>query len=278
MKISKISLSLGIWTFLGFLTIICLFPLFWMISLSLRLPKEYFLIPQQLLPPTLSLTNYLTVFFKKTYFFRGFLNSTIVGMSTVIVATLVGLPAAYGFSRFNFPGHRFLFLFILFSQIFPGIVLLIPLYMMLSRAGLIDSLPGLSIVYLIYTVPRSAWLLTGFINTVPKEIEEAALVEGCSRISVVFRIVVPLVAPGLAAVSIFSFIICWKEFLFALTFINTESNRTLPVVIASFFQEWRVNWTEVMAVSVLATIPVLAAFAAVQRFFIQGLTEGGIRG
>jgi ABC-type glycerol-3-phosphate transport system permease component len=191
---------------------------------------------------------------------------------------VLGINAGYGFARFRFFGREVLALSVLVSQMLPSSVVLIPLYLTFDRLGLIDRYPALVISYLIIVLPLCTWMLRSYFLGLPHEIEDAGLIDGCSRFGVLVRIALPLAAPAIVATGLFAFTVAWDEFLFALTFTQSASSRTLPVRIAFFTGEYYTDWASIMAASVLMSIPVVIIFLSFQRFFLRGLAEGAVKG
>jgi ABC-type glycerol-3-phosphate transport system permease component len=160
---------------------------------------------------------------------------------------------------------------------FPPVLIVIPLAVVMKRAALSDTLASLVVTYTAFAIPYTVWILSGYIRTIPREIEEAALVDGCSVLDVIWRVLIPVIKPALVAIGMYTFLISWDEFIFALTFIHSESRQTLPLIIAVLFGRYDAEWGMLMAVSVVYTIPALLGFASVQRFLVQGLTMGAVR-
>lgn len=255
----------------------CLIPFAWMISTSIKGPEELFTSPPRWWPDRPTLQTYVQVLFK-TDVLGAALNSFCIAGLTTLLALLLGINAGYGFARFRFFGREALAMSVLISQMLPSSVVLIPLYLTFDRFGLIDRYPALVISYLIIVLPLCTWMLRGYFLGLPYEIEEAGLIDGCSRLGVLFRIALPLAAPAIVATGLFAFTVAWDEFLFALTFTQSANTRTLPVRIAFFTAEYYSDWASIMAASVLMSIPVIAIFLTFQRFFIRGLAEGAVRG
>jgi ABC-type glycerol-3-phosphate transport system permease component len=259
------------------LCLFCVFPLLWSILTSLKTPTDVYSMPLHIIPQPLTLENYSEVLFNSVMM-RFFLNSTIVSCVTTVVSTTISLLAAYGFSRFKFPGGGTLFGTILFSRILPRVTLLIPFYVVLARLHLINTIPGLVLVYLIVAMPITVWMMKGFVDTIPVEIEEAATVDGCGPYGILFRIVVPVLAPAIAAISMFAFILSWNEFLFPLLITKDLASRTISVGLAFFIDDAGVKWGPLMAASVMMGLPPIIAFTYAQKYIIKGLSEGAVKG
>lgn len=270
----------------GYLLILLTFtfvPLFWMVSSALKPIDDLFLIPPQWIPkhPTLAAVNSVINgdMGRPSLFLDYFKNSLIVTVGTTILALLVSSLAAYSLSRFPFRGSNNLMLSILSLQMFPQAMLLISFYVIYLQVHLLNTYLGLVLANVTFAIPFSIWMLKGFFDTVPREIEEAALIDGCTRFSVLPRIVLPLITPGLLAAGVYTFLIAWDEYLFASTLIQRPEMRTLPPgIIQSFVGQFYLNWPNVMAASVLITIPVTLIFVFFQKYLVQGLTVGAVKG
>jgi ABC-type glycerol-3-phosphate transport system permease component len=205
-------------------------------------------------------------------------NSLIVATITTVAGVAVAALAGYALARFDLPLRRYLLLMVMAVQMFPLVVLIIPLFVVMRVLGLLDSWLGLVIAYLSFTTPLAIWLLRSFFETIPKELEEAAMSDGATRFGAMTRVIFPLAGPGLAATAIFSFIAAWNEFLFALTFVKDQKLRTLPVELSSFVGQEQADWGAIMAGSVLFTIPVVIFFLAVHKRLTTGMVAGSVTG
>ena len=209
---------------------------------------------------------------------RYFLNSFIITLSTTFLVIFVSIFSSYAFSRLKFIGRKFVLKFIILTQLFPLVVIIIPMYMVFAKIHLIDTYISLIIAYLSFTVPVGVWILRGFFKGIPYSLEEAAMVDGCTRLQAFLKVVLPLARPGISATSVYIFIVTWQEFMFALTFLSDQKMRTLPVGILDFIRQYGINWGGLMAASTLITIPVFIIFLILQKQFIAGLTQGSIKG
>jgi ABC-type glycerol-3-phosphate transport system permease component len=205
-------------------------------------------------------------------------NSVIVAVGTTLAGVALAALAGYALARFDLPLRRYLLLMVMAVQMFPLVVLIIPLFVVMKALGLLDSWVGLIIAYLSFTTPLAIWLLRSFFETIPRDLEEAAMTDGATRFGAMVRVIFPLAGPGLAATAIFSFIAAWNEFLFALTFVKKENLRTLPVALSSFVGQEQADWGAIMAASVLFTIPVVIFFLAVHRRLTTGMVAGSVTG
>jgi len=258
------------------------FPVFWMISTSLKPNREIFSATPQPVPREPTLAHYREILtadlIPGVTFVDFFVNSTIVALTTVLVSGLIALLAATAVARFRFRLRTSFLVMLLVVQMIPLEALVIPLFWMIQRLGLYNTLPSLILTYIGFSLPFAVWMLRGFVSAVPKELEEAAAIDGAGRGQIFWRILLPLVAPGLVATSIFSFIVAWNELIFALTFINDQTRYTLPVAMTFFFGRDDTAWGLVMAASTLLTLPVMVFFILVQRRMVTGLVSGAVKG
>jgi multiple sugar transport system permease protein len=257
-------------------TVVVLFPFYWLLVSSVKTQDQLFQIPPLWIPTAPTLDNFVRLF--QGRFPVWFQNSAVVASATTLLGLTLAALAAYSFSRFPFPGNRALSTIFLFIQLFPVAVVVIPLFILWTNLKLTNTYGSLIVTYLVFGLPVSTWLLIGFFNAVPAELEEAAMIDGSSRLGALWRVTLPLALPGLAATAIYIFLLSWNEFFFALTFMNSTDMRTIPVGLSSFFAEHSVDWGLVMAGSVVASLPVMLLFGALSRFFIQGLTSGALKG
>jgi multiple sugar transport system permease protein len=257
-------------------TALVLFPFYWLLVSSLETQDQLFRIPALLVPTAPTLDNFDRLFHSS--FPHWFQNSAVVASSTTVLALTLAALAAYSFSRFPFSGSRQLSTMFLFVQLFPVAVVVIPLFILWTNLKLTNTYWSLIVTYLVFGLPISTWLLIGFFNAVPVELEEAAMIDGSSRLGALWRVTLPLCLPGLAATAIYIYLLAWNEFFFALTFMNSTDMRTIPVGLSSFFAEHSVDWGLVMAGSVVASLPVVILFGLLSRYFVQGLTSGAVKG
>ena len=253
------------------------FPLLWMLVSSFKPAEQLFVSPPRLLPSTLTLDWYRNVMLQSdapTYF----RNSLVIGAATTAICLSIGTLAAYGVTRFEFPGKRVFLIGALLSYVFPAIVLFVPIYMIINSLGLIDTLAGVVIAHTILTFPFALWMLRSFFIAIPREIDEAAWVDGASYFLTFVAIILPLALPGVFSVGVFVFVLSWNEYLFAGVLITSGSLKTIPVGISEFITSFDVRWGEIMAMGALATMPVIALFLSVQRFFLRGVIAGAIKG
>jgi ABC-type glycerol-3-phosphate transport system permease component len=263
--------------------LLTLFPIFWMISTAFKPSQEIYSLTPHLLPAHPTLGNFSQVMSGRASgigsFWLFFRNSIAVTMATVILSSLVSLLASVAVARFRFRFRASYLIMLLIVQMIPGQALVIALFLDFDRLGLLQNLSGLVLVYTAQALPVSIWMLRNFVATVPRELEEAAAVDGAGPVRIFWRILFPLVAPGLVATSIFSFITAYNEFIVALTFLGqAHSDYTLPIYVTYFFSRGGAQWGPIMAASTLYTIPVVAFFLLVQRRLAAGLVAGAVKG
>lgn len=257
--------------------LLCVGPALWMIFTSLKPPGEIYASPPVLIPTQPTLSGYVNAL-GKSDMAAAAVNSVVVATLTTLLALILATGAGYGFARFRFFGREALAVSVLFSQLLPSSVVLIPLYLYFDRFHLIDTYPALILSYLIIVLPLCTWMLRGYFQGLPREIEEAGQIDGCSPLGVLVRLALPLAVPAIVATGLYAFTVAWDEFLFALTFTQSAHTRTLPVELAFFTGEQNTDWAAVMAASVLMSIPVVVIFLTFQRFFVHGLAEGAVKG
>ncbi len=269
------------WVFMAALLIYTLVPMLWMLSTSLKSEYAATEYPPRWIPEFPTIEQYRELLNPASDVGRTFLrylgNSLFVSSVTTLFGLLVGVPAAYAFSRFTFPGKNALFFGVLFRNMFPAVVFLIPLFILMRNLGLIDTYAALIITYLTFGLPLSIWLLKGFYDNIPVELEMAARIDGATRWQAFRLIVMPLSSPGIIATAIYAFIQAWNEYIYARTLINREELMTLPVGLGRFFTEYASNWPGLMAASFIMSVPVVLLFLLLQRYFVQALTEGAVK-
>lgn len=274
--LAKKSMGFGRMLLAWVVTAAIVFPVFWLIVSSLQVERELFSIPPTLIPRHPTLHNYLSILSDPNFLIAG-RNSIIVTLASVAVLIVFASPAAYAFARFSFPWKPVLLFVILSSQLLPGMVLVIPYYLMFLKIGLVGTHLSLISINFVFTLPFVIWLLRGFFLAVPKELEEAGVIDGCSRLGVLARITMPLVLPGILVTAVFAFILTWSEFLFALVLTNSNSV-TLPVRISGYLGVSSIDFPSLFCAGVLTTLPVLIAALFMQRYLVKGVTAGGLKG
>ena len=255
---------------------VILLPFFWMVSVSLKPASEPFAIPARLWPQQPTLDNYIAAF--RPEFRVYFLNSLIVSLSTVAITVTLGLFAAYSFTRHQSRILLALMTLVVGAQMFPASAIIIPIYQLMKSVNLLNTYASLIIAYVTITLPVAIWMLRGFLAHVPIELDEAAAIDGAGPLRAFLLIIVPLSGPGVVATTVFVLIVTWQEFLFALSFTSTRDMRTLPVGMNDFIGQYGIRYGELMASSVLVSLPVVAVFFLLQRQFIAGLTAGAVKG
>ncbi|SMF35334.1 raffinose/stachyose/melibiose transport system permease protein [Xaviernesmea oryzae] len=259
------------------LVIVAVFPFLWMAVSAFKPLSQLYTIPPQWLPDPPTLANFKNVLFESNIP-RYFVNSLIISIGSTFLALVFAVFAAYGFARFDFRGRSAALAFVLIGQLLPTATVIVPLYIVLNYLGLINTYLGLILVYLILTLPLSVWMLTGYFRGIPKELEDAAIIDGASQLGVLFRISLPLVTPGIIAVTLYSFVATWNEFVFALSFATEKEMKTLPIGLAEFSTEFDTDWGAVMAASFVMTLPIALIFLVMQRMFVSGLMSGATKG
>jgi len=259
------------------LAFICLFPFAWMALSSIKTLPELYTVPPHWLPSVPTIGNYINVVFNSNIP-RYFLNSVIISVGSTGLALILAIFASYGFARFDFRGKRLLQSLVLIGQLLPTAAIIVPLFITLRYLHLVNTYWGLILVYMIITLPLSVWMLTSYFKALPVELEEAATIDGASRLGILFRITLPLSTPGLVAVVVYAFVTTWNEFIFALCFATDSSVKTLPIGLAEFSTEFNTDWGAVMAASVVMTLPIALLFFSMQRLFVGGLTAGATKG
>ncbi|MET0744000.1 MAG: carbohydrate ABC transporter permease [Microvirga sp.] len=252
-------------------------PLVWGISTALKVPSEVYAFPPTWIPETFTFANFAAVT-RNQNLIRAFFNTMVIASATTVVALIVGVLGGYGFSRYRIPGRNTLLWSVLLTKLFPRVVVIVPFFVTLRNLQFMNTYQGLILVYLMVTFPVAIWLLKGFFDKIPREIEEAAIVDGCSVPQLLWRVVLPMSRPALVAVAMYSFILAWNEFLFALVFTNGLERRPLSVALAFFIDENGIRWGELMAASVVMSIPAILVFTVAQRMLVRGLSDGAVKG
>jgi multiple sugar transport system permease protein len=256
--------------------VIVLFPIYWMLTISVKLPREIYRLPS-LYPLEPTLDNYRELILERDYL-TNIRNSLIVSISVTVISLLISSFAAYSIVRFKYRFRGFVGRLILLTYLTPTSLLFIPLSVIVARLHLGNSIFGLIIVYLTFSIPLSTWLLSGYFRSVPADLEEQAMVDGTGYLGALFRILLPLSLPGVIAVGIFTFTAAWNELLLALIFITSEDKRTVPLGLQYLITGDVLLWGPIMAGAVLAALPVMALYFLAQRYMVQGLTAGSVKG
>jgi ABC-type glycerol-3-phosphate transport system permease component len=252
-------------------------PLLWGVTTALKMPGEVYAFPPTWIPKAVTFENFVAVINNKTLI-RAFFNTLLIASATTVVALIVGVLGGYGFSRYRIPGRTALLWSVLLTKLFPRVVVIVPFFVTLRNLQIMNTYQGLILVYLMVTFPVAIWLLKGFFDKIPVEIEDAAIVDGCSLPQLLFLVVLPMARPALVAVAMYSFILAWNEFLFALVFTNGLERRPLSVALAFFIDENGIRWGELMAASVIMSLPAILVFTLAQRMLVRGLSDGAVKG
>ena len=274
---------IAFWIVLSAALVSILFPFYWMLASSMKNLTELFGRDPTFFPSRIHLEAY-RLLFEEMGFGRNLVNTALVATTTSVLAVILASLGAYAVARLRFGGKRLLLNTILIVYLFPAVLLIIPLFAMLVQVGdslgfdVQDNLGVLILTYLAQTLPVALYMLASYFRTVPEEIEEAGLIDGCSRLQVIMRITFPLSVPAMVSVAIYTFMIAWNEFLYAFILLNNREMFTLPIKLLSISQQLNTRWDVVMAASTVMTLPVVALFLAFERFLEQGLVAGGVKG
>ncbi len=268
-----------LWTGLAALTVFAVAPFVWVLLASFKTRAELYAMPLVWLPSSLSLANYVEAWTSKlTPFSRFFANSLWVSSVTMVATTVISVLAGYALARFRFAGRQTLMMLFLATQMFPAVLLIAPLLSQWHALGLIDTYQALIYSNFSFTVPFTVWMLVGYFESIPRELEESALMDGCGRFGALWRVVLPLAAPGVAATAIFAFVSSWSELLFAITFTSQTEMRTLSAGLLFMVGQYEIQWGQLSAGVIISTLPVAVLFTFLQRHLIRGLTAGALKG
>ena len=274
------------WALLAVYLVFTLLPLVWLFLSTIQTQASLLTLPVRIIPSEITGQNYIDIFKPAAFgnnsgqstFFLALRNSVIVSLGTTLVAVTFGALAAYAFARLNVPYRRTLLLVVLGSQLLPAISLIIPLFRMFKTAGLLDTLLALILAYSTFSLPFVVWIMAGYFQSVPLELEEAARIDGASRFQAFVRIALPLAAPGLGATAIFTMLNAWDEFFFALIFTSTYAAKTVPVALAEFIGRHNINWGLLVTGGFIASLPPIVLSLAFYRYIVSGLSAGGLKG
>ena len=271
--------EIAIWTVTVVSLLWTLAPVYWMLSTALKSEMDVVKLPPEPWPSQLYWSNFSNLFGGVSPIGQFFVNSFITSLITVAVTVVFALFAGYALSRLSFRFRKHILIGVLVTQMFPTVVLLIPLYLLYVKTSLLNTYAGLVIAFTSFALPFGIWMIKGFIDTVPVEIEEAAMMDGCSRFQALWKVVMPVTKPGIVATGVFAFLDAWNNLLFPLTLVNEIGMKTLPSgLVLAFSGQFKHDWGGMMAASFLVSIPVVIAFVAVQRYLVEGLTGGAVKG
>ena len=268
--------------FLVLATFATLYPVLWVLKMALS-PSQGFALSANPFPSEVTLDNFRDLLFAQDMegnwlFAHQLWNSSLIALVTTAIGLSFAATAAYAFSRLRFPGREVGMNLFLVTQMFPGVVMTIPLYIILEKLGLLNSLSGMALIYSTTALPFCVWMLKGYFDTIPKELEEAAIMDGMSRLAIFLRILVPLARPGIVVTGLFSFMTAWNEFILAATFLSEPTAFTLPVALQQYVGDYNTEWGRFAAGAVLVSLPVMALFFALQKHLVGGLTAGSVKG
>jgi len=269
--IRRISFAFGLLV----VTTFVIAPFCWLLFCSLKPRTQLF--TGHAIPSSLTPANYVALF-RHTEVVRFLCNSTEVAVVVTGVTVFTAVLGAYSLVFFRYSGRELIGRLILLTYMFPGVVIIVPSYNVMSFLHLTNSLVGVMLVELVLTIPFSVWMLRGFFTEIPRELEEAAIIDGCSKMQALRHVLLPLALPGIIAVAVFAFIFSWNEYLFPLVLINDEAVKTLPLGVAGFMGHLYVEWGPLLAAAVVSTIPILILFIFLQRFLIKGIMSGAVKG
>lgn len=263
--------ALGIWL------VITLFPLYWIVVTAVKPRNDIYAFPVEYWPKSFSLENFVNLF-AVSNFGTYLTNSIIVSVVAATVVTLISLLSGYVIARFEFRAKSAVLMAFLVTQMIPGFIALGPLYQLMVSLGLVNDRSGLVLVYIAMCIPFSTIMLRGFFENVPDALEEAAMIDGCSRIGALFRVLVPVMTPGIVAAFIFNFVSCWNELFLSVTLLTSDANKTVPTALNGFITSYNIDWGSMSAAAVLTIIPTMVMFAFASKYIVQGLTSGAVKG
>jgi multiple sugar transport system permease protein len=267
----------GMWVALVVIALFTFLPLYWLLATSLTPNDQVFAYPTRLFPAQITFTHYEAVF-SNPKIFEYFRNSVIVSVITAVLSVIVSMYMAYAFSKFRFRGRKAMMYFVLSSQMFPQALLLVTLYLVFAQFGLLNTYQALIISFTTFTLPLCVWMLKGFFDTLPDDLIEAAKIDGAGPWRTLHAIILPLAAPGLLAAGLFAFVRGWNDFMFALTLAGPTKETLPPGLVNTYISEAQTQWPELMAASLLVSIPVCIAFIVLQRYLVGGITAGAVKG
>lgn len=273
-RLRNIAFNLAVWALIG----VIVFPLFWMVVTSLKPQTELFRRPPGFLPETVTFEHYWKLL-SETPFLHYFANSVILATSTTLVVIAIATLGAYSLVRFRYRGRETLALMVLFTYLLPSVVLIIPLYLLMVALGISNTIFSLVIAYTTFALPYALWLLRSFMAGIPEDLESAALVDGASRMGAFRDVILPQLLPGIVSTALFTFILSWNEYLFALVLVNSEAARPLTTgVMSMLISSFNIEWSLLMAASVMMSLPLIVIFAFLSSYLTRGFGAGGVKG
>ena len=266
------------WTTLAIVIVVAyLFPVYWMVATSLKSNAAVYATPPQIIPWPPNFTAYVTAVIHNPLALRSILNSGIIGFGTMLLTLILAAPAAYALARLRLPGGALFMLLLLITQLLPAIIIATPLFVLFTRVGLVNSYPALILADTTFALPFAVIVLRPFFLTVPTELEAAAKIDGCSQFGAFWRVILPLVQPGLITVAVFAFLMGWGEFLFAITLTTNEAIQPATAALNKFIGQYGTEWNNLMAVATTVALPIIIVFASLQRYIVGGLTAGYVK-
>ncbi|MDO5671997.1 MAG: carbohydrate ABC transporter permease [Actinomycetaceae bacterium] len=277
MNQKSLVLTITKFVLLGLWLVITMFPFYWIVATSFKDPTVIAEYPVRYWAENPTLRNYRSIFTDAT-FGQYLFNSFLVASLSAAVSTFIALLSGYVLARFRFKSKPAVMMAFLVTQMIPAFIALGPLYMMMTRLGLVDSRIGLGVVYVAMCIPFASIMLRGFFDNIPDTLEEAAMVDGCTRFTALFRIIIPVMTPGITAAYIFNFVNCWNELFLSVTLINSDEHKTIPTALNGFISSFNIDWGPMSAAAVLTIVPTMLLFAFASKYIIQGLTSGAVKG
>ncbi len=269
-RITRIA-ALGLWL------VLTLFPLYWIVVTAFKPTSDIYKFPLEYWPSTFSMENFAGLF-SRANFGTYLMNSLIIATVSAAIVTVISLLSGYIIARFEFRARGAVILAFLVTQMIPAFIALGPLYQLMVTLGLVNDRTGLVFVYIAMCIPFSTIMLRGFFENVPDALEEAAMIDGCSRIGALFRILVPVMTPGIVAAFIFNFVSCWNELFLSVTLLTSDANKTVPTALNGFITSYNIDWGSMSAAAVLTIVPTMVMFAFASKYIVQGLTSGAVKG
>ncbi|MGG3561572.1 carbohydrate ABC transporter permease [Neobacillus rhizosphaerae] len=263
--------------FLSLFLVFTVFPLYWIFITSLKPGKDMFTFPIHYWPETITFEHYIDIF-KISNFGIYITNSLILSVVAGVFSLLIAMLSGYVLARFEFKGKSQVIFAFFITQMIPLFIGLAPLYLLMSKLQLLNKLPSLMLMYTVMMVPFCTVIMKGFFERIPSTLEEAAMIDGCSRLTALFKVIIPVMLPGIAATFIFAFVQCWNELFLAIMFIDKEEAKSIPVAMNSFITKYDIDWGSMSAATVLSVIPTLILFAFAQKYIVEGMTQGSVKG